>query len=65
MVLAPKVDLLDFPQGANAIRNFIVNNLRLWVVDICPSGLGAATVTFASCCDHQVAMGAPHSTEPY
>jgi hypothetical protein len=64
-VLAPEVDLMDFPQAANAIRNFIVNNLHLRVIDIYPSGLGAATVTIASCRDRQVAMGAPHHMEPY
>jgi hypothetical protein len=64
-VVAPEVDPLDFPLAANAIRNFIINNLRLLVIDICPSGLGAATITFASCRDRQVAMGALHHLDPY
>jgi hypothetical protein len=64
-VLSPEVDPMDFPQAANAIPNFIVNNRCLRVIDICPSDLGAATVTFASCRDRQVAMGAPHCMEPY
>jgi hypothetical protein len=64
-VLAPEVDPMDFPQAANAIRNFIINNLHSRVIDICPTGLGAAIVTFASCHDRQVAMGAQHRMEPY
>jgi hypothetical protein len=64
-VLALEVDPLDFPLATNAICNFIVNNLRLRVIDICPCGLGAVTITFASCHDRQVAMGAPHRMEPY
>jgi hypothetical protein len=50
-LLPPKVDPLYFIIATNAIRNFIVNNLHFWVIDICPSGLGAATVTFDSCRD--------------
>jgi hypothetical protein len=64
-VLAPEVDPLDFPLATNAICNFIINNLRLWVIDICPCGLGVVTVTFASCHDRQVAMGVLHRMEPY
>jgi hypothetical protein len=63
-VLAPEVNPMDFPQAANAICNFIINILCLWVIDICPSSLGAANVTFASCRDRQVAMGVPHRMEP-
>jgi hypothetical protein len=64
-ILEPVVDLIHCPQVANAIHSFLVNTLHLKNIHIGPSGLGATTVTFDSCLDHQVAMGAPHRMEPY
>jgi hypothetical protein len=61
----PAVDPIDYPQVANAIQNFLVNTLRLRNIHIGPSALGAATITFDSCLDCQVAMWAPHRMEPY
>jgi hypothetical protein len=56
---------VDYPHVSNAIYSFLVNSLRVRVVSLCPSALGAATVTFASCLDRQTAMGGPHRMEPY
>jgi hypothetical protein len=51
-ILEPAVDLIDYPQVANAIHSFLVNSLRLRNIHIGHSALGAATVTFDSCLDH-------------
>jgi hypothetical protein len=64
-ILELAVDPINCPQVANAIHSFLVNTLCLRNIHIGPSTLGVATVTFDSCLDHQVAMGAPHRMEPY
>jgi hypothetical protein len=62
-IVQPTVDLIDYPQVANAIHSFLVNTLHLRNIHIGPSALGTATVTFDSFLDRQVAMGVPHRME--
>jgi hypothetical protein len=64
-ILEPVVDPIDYPQVANTIHSFLVNTLCLKNIHTGPSALGAATVTFDSCLDRQVAIGAPHRMGPY
>jgi hypothetical protein len=64
-VLAPALDLMDFHLASDAIHSFLVNDLRLHVVEIGPSALGAATITFTSCLDRQIAMTGPHRMDNY
>ncbi|TVU04267.1 hypothetical protein EJB05_50163, partial [Eragrostis curvula] len=64
-ILDPEVDPIDYPHVSNAIHSFVVNKLRLNVTDVCPSGLGACTITFSSCAAREVAMSKIHRMEPY
>uniref|UniRef100_A0A0A8ZJQ2 DUF7597 domain-containing protein n=1 Tax=Arundo donax TaxID=35708 RepID=A0A0A8ZJQ2_ARUDO len=64
-VLDPAVDPVDYPHISNAIYGFVVNSLCLRVSEMSPSALGATTVTFGSCLEHEIAMSKVHRMGEY
>jgi hypothetical protein len=65
VILDLEVDLVDYPQVAEAILDFLSTSLRLHGVTIQCSGMGVALVSFASSLDRPIALGALHCMEPY